>query len=262
MGTTTKTSESAAGKIWKHVSPQLIDADGRKVMQDSTSTGLRSLYHHMEWRYAQLVLQNQRLRLSAVSSWSDPYEKAWVNILFNRPGSVLKGAEAYGICFTTSTYDEPAWRMHGFSRPPPMVRLMLRKNSILDAIRVSLALHAGSWFLGSVRYRQTTELNSLARTVVGHEQKDVSRMAAAMLLHKRNAFVFENEVRLLLILPPGTSAGDAVFLPIPTSAVTQVMSSPHATDAECCRVEGELSVLGKKLTRSRVLRGPSWTLVP
>jgi hypothetical protein len=262
MGTTTKTTEPAVGKIWKHVSPRLIGADGRKLMQDSTSAGLKSLYHHMEWRYAQLALQNGHLRLSAVSGWSDPYEKAWAKILFDRPGSALKGAVAYGICFTTSTYDEPAWRMHGFSRPPPMVRLRLRKDSILDAVRASLAVHAGSWFLGSVRYRPTADLNSLARIVVGQQQKDVSRMAAAMLLHKRNAFEFEKEVRLLLILPPGTPAGDAFFLPIPTSVVTQVMSSPHTTDVECHRVESELSVLGKKLTRSGVLRGPNWTLLP
>ncbi len=254
--------EPAVGKIWRHVPPRLASAGGRKLMQDGMSAGLKYLYHHMEWRYAQLVLQNRRLRLSSVSSWNDPYEKAWADILFNRPGSALSGSAAYGICFTTSTYDEPAWRMHGFSKPPPMIRLKFRTEGIIDAARSSLASSTGSWFLGCVRYRRTDELNSLAGTVLHREQKDVSRTAAGMLLQKRSAFAFEKEVRLLLIVPSGTIASPNVLLPITTSAVTQVMASPHSTASECDQIESELSAYGMKLTRSRVLRGPNWTVPP
>ena len=260
MDTTMQTSQPVAGKIWKHVSPPLVATNGCKLMQDWASSRFEFLYHHSEWPYAKLVLANHRLRLSATSSWTDPYEKAWINILFNRPSSALNGAVAYGMCFTTSKFDEPSWRMHGFGRQQPMVRLKLRTACIIDAARASLSMQPGSWFLGSVRYRRTSDLNSLAQTVIGDKQKDVSRMAAEMLVHKRNAFKFENEVRLLFIAPRDMPARDDILLSIDSTAIVQVMSSPHTSSVDCHRVEKELHELGRKLKRSGVLEGPKWAL--
>lgn len=247
------------GKLWKHAPPRSDRADHRKLMCDDSMLKTDALFHHIEWRFAKLIFENAQLRLSPVADWTDPYEKAWTELLFNRPQSPLKGAHAYGLCWTLTTFDEPAWRMHGFSRSQPMVRLRFHTRELLQAARGQLEREPGSWFLGSVRYCRTKQLDELAKLVANESQKDVSRNAATMLVHKRNAFRFEKEVRLLYIDPPGSQPRSEIFLPMnPAADITQVMSSPYATKKSHGDISRALRAHGMKVVSSGVLAAPDW----
>ena len=97
----------------------------RKVVRDTSLKDDAWLYHYLPWPYALVILKNRRLRLSPVQSWTDPYEKWWCRLLFEGPDR-LAGVIAYGLCFSTSAFDEPAWRMYGFGKNVPIVRIGCR----------------------------------------------------------------------------------------------------------------------------------------
>jgi hypothetical protein len=172
-------------------------AGGRKVLYDDSMRGTHSIYHFLPWPYAKAIFRNRRLRLSPVHSWSDPYEKWWCQLLFNHPGK-LSGVNAYGLCWTTSQYDEPAWRMAGYGRKEPIVRIRCCVETILAAGRSLIENKPGSLFLGTVHYARQKKLFNLAQGVVTSAHKEISLTASALLLQKRNAFRFAPCVRVVV----------------------------------------------------------------
>ncbi len=229
-------------------------SDGRKIMRDRCLPKRKLIYHMLPWPYAKAIFDDGRLRLSQVRSWTDPYEKWWCDILFNR-SSTLSGVQAYGLCWTTGTHDEPRWRMAAFCRNEPIVRIRCRADVILEAGREMIGKSSGSLFLGSVCYQREKKLRELAKHVTAGSRKEVTRTAAAMLLHKRIAFKFEQEVRLLWL--DREPACDAVFVEIePAATINQVMTSPYATQTEHRTIQAYLDKRGIESKKSALLSTP------
>lgn len=226
-----------------------------KVLYDRSRPANESVYHRLPWQFALPIFKNGCLRLGAVQRWTDPYEKWWCDGLFGR-STDLQGVNAYALCWTTSSFDEPAWRMFS-SGAAPIVRIECRRSSLLDAAKNFAEDRSGSWFLGAVRYCPEKILMSMARQVNQGLHKEVSRTAASMLLHKRNHFQFEQEIRLLY-LERGTPR-DEVFLPIETQLVIEdVMTSPYATPDQHQQVVSDLKKFNMVPRRSLILSPPKW----
>jgi hypothetical protein len=145
-------------------------------------------------------------------------------VLFKGPSS-LKDLHAYGLCWTIGTYDEPLWRMAAFRRNDPIVRLRCRVDRILNATRHLIENSAGAMYFGKVRYVPSEKLAEMARSLTAGQHKEVTRTAAAMLLHKRNAFKFEREMRLLWL--DREEGRESMHLQIdPSTIIDQVMIRP------------------------------------
>lgn len=237
---------------------------GAKVMRDARLPLSTSIYHRLEWRYARLIFENSRLRLSPLLDWPDPYEAWWCGELFGRPRTPLHGINAYALCWTMSKFDEPAWRMVGYGRSEPIVRLRCTVQSLLESARESLGAQPGSWYIGRVRYRRTSRLRLLAGRLdqcdsssAERKLKDVGRTAASLLIRKRKAFRFEEEVRLIFLDQQGSPPKTEIFLPVDRAMITDVMTSPYATNQRA-RVAQELAIFGRKPRRSLVLSRPRW----
>lgn len=220
-------------------------ADGRKVVVHTSLEPTSFLYHYLPWKYALLILEHQRLRLSAVQSWSDPYERWWCRQLFSS-GRALQGVNAYGLCWTTSHFDEPMWRMNGFKRDP-VVRIRSRTSSLLAAAR--RADVNASIYLAGVTYRPERALKQ--RAIAHTYAKQSSREATQLLLLKRNAFRFENEIRLVW-LDREPEAGEQ-FLPINRADICQVMINPHSDLAERNMIGQQFKNIGVRLIASKLL---------
>jgi hypothetical protein len=183
-----------------------------------------------------------------------PLEKWWCDALLGRP-SALAGMKAYALCWTSSRYDEPAWRMVGFGKQYPIVRIRTRASDLLQAAEDFVSKHRGAMFLGAVKYSGEGSLKAAAARMRNGQMKDVTRTAATMLLHKRRAFRFEKEIRLLW-LDTGKSQSRLPF-PFPArKAITQVMISPYVNALECAQIIRELKPYGVKTVRSGVLNAP------
>jgi len=238
---------------WTHY-PQ--GGSGSKVMHDGTRSLDRPIYHRLQWSWARKIFENGTLRLGAVQKWPDPYERWWCEGLFGR-NTPLAGVNAYALCWTTSSFDEPAWRMFGCEKGGPIVRVGCKVRALLEAATRQTTNEPGSWFVGTVRYKPAARLEALATEIEEGNHKEVARTAATMLLHKRNAFRFEREVRLLFL--DRGPAREAVYLPIDTHAVvSDVMTSPHASPAQHEAVRKSLRPFGVKTRKSLILAKPIW----
>ncbi|ESX84908.1 hypothetical protein [Mesorhizobium sp. LSHC412B00] len=86
-------------------------------------------------------------------------------------------------------------------------------------------------------------------------KKEVTRMAATMLLHKRRAFKFEDEVRLLWLDKQALREG--VYIDIKAKTfIDQVMITPHASPAETVNIKREMKPFGVPCLSSGVLKSP------
>jgi hypothetical protein len=210
----------------------------------------------LEWRYAKLIFQTDKLRLSPVRSWQDPYERWWCDGLFNRRGPLL-GFQPYGSCWTTGAHDEPRWRMAGFGpeKKTPIVRIRCRVDAMVDSAKGLITDSAGSAFLGRVQYRGERALVRPAQSVAEGSKKEVTRMAVTMLLQKRRAFKFEDEVRLLWLDKRALREG--VYIDIEAKTfIDQVMITPHASPTETANIKWEIKPFGVPCLASGLLNSP------
>ncbi len=227
--------------------------DGTKrvqVMLDGKLREHKKIYHMLRWPYARTILENCELRLYRVDSWDDRYEKRWQSRLFSSqlPSS---GIQAYALCWTTRTFDEPFWRVAGFGHNHPIVRIRCSVKGILNSILRSRLDRCAHVFLGKVEYLREKELDALAARAKS-ESFDRLQPIANLLLHKRNAFRFESEVRLLW-LEYGPSV-EFISLPVvPKSVISQVMISPYAKQHDRERIMTVVKERGIPCLRSMVL---------
>jgi len=226
---------------------------GRKVMHDGSLKSEAYLYHMLSWPYAERILEERRLRLAPVRCWDDPYEKWWCDLLFDQPGPLV-GIQAYGLCWTTGRYDEPRWRMAGFRKSDPVVRIRCRAGALLEAGRGLIEATSGALFLGKVLYLGESKLQGLAKSFRAGTRKHVTRTAASLLLHKRSAFKFEQEVRLIWL--DREPRRDAFYIPIDAAVIDQVMTSPHDSWDQHSRIKAKLEPRGIECKRSGILRAP------
>ena len=234
--------------------PWRISSRGKetgKILLDRSLQGHRHVYHMLTWPYAQAIFEDGRLRLSSVRSWDDPYEKKWCEILFGGE-SKLAGIRAYGQCWTTSQFDEPLWRMAGFGKSDPIVRIRCRVDALVEAGRELISRLPGSLFLGRVHYRREQQLLALAQSVITRKCKEVTRMAAGMLLQKRTAFRFEREVRLLWLSREPAEPAATINIDTP-AVITQVMTTPYASLAQHRSIKSYVERYGIEVKRSAVM---------
>jgi hypothetical protein len=236
---------------WKLVSRS---ATGGKVYLDATLGPSSYIYHRLEYPYARAIFQNERLRLGLIASWKDPYEKWWCEALFARP-SALENTRAFGLCWTSSWNDEPAWRMVGFGRRHPIVRIRSKVLDLLDAATRFAAEHSGSMFLGRVRYQTENTLKAAAAAVRAGHTKSVTRAAATMLLQKRRAFRFEEEIRLLWIAQ-GTAERQLWLPVIAKDVIDQILISPHVPRKQQKKIQAGFAHYEVDVLKSLVLHAP------
>jgi hypothetical protein len=212
-------------------------ANGSKVFIDGSLQDGAWVYHYLEYPHALSIFSEDRLRLANPINWPDPYEQWWCKTLFDRTGP-FREISAYALCWSRSQFDEPAWRMAGFQRTNPIIRIRCRVRDILAAASALAEQRAGAFFTGKVGYESEERLARRAQSARSGEMKEAPRMAANSLLRKRNAFRFEKEIRTLWLdrEPQNT----ALFLPIDAkSVVKQVMCSPHTHPDQRARIRQE-----------------------
>jgi hypothetical protein len=227
---------------------------GRVVYVDPELSLGRYLYRYMPAKNAVRTLESGSLWFAAPSTWDDPHERWWCDMLF-RKHTALAGVGAYGSCWTTRTHDEPFWRLYACACDPnagdgdpmaslPAVRFRVRTQALLDWFcnSIGCAKHQCKGFAGVVRYCSSAQLAEVASHARAFKDNP-SSLAAAGLHLKRRAFAFEDEVRLLLIdrqpLKPG------IALPVDcTFLFDQVMIGPTNDTGKYLEVAALLKALG------------------
>lgn len=218
---------------------------GYNIKRDSRLREDTNIYHLLPWRFALSIFKESRLRLSPVKTWKDrdPYELWWYSIIEK---SVLQ--PAYGLCWTTSSYDEPVWRMAAFGREPcmlPIVRIRSTVALLLWAAKQLSEGTDGSMYIGKVDYKKKNELTKLGR----------SDLFSDKMFVKRNNFRIEKEIRLL-ILQKKNYASEFHLNIEPKKVINQIMISPHATEHQRKQLKSEFNKYGITTRHSLILSPP------
>ena len=228
---------------------------GSKVFRDDELKTGASVYHYLEYPHALSIFSEGRLRLANPNQWSDPYEQGWCKAISDGPGALQK-TNAYVLCWSRSQSAAPAWRMAGFERSNPILRIRCRARDILAAAGTLAQQRAGAFFMGKVCYEPEQDLWRRVSSARAGEVKEVTRTLANLLLRKRNAFRFEKEIRALWLDSEPTKT--ALFVPIdPKAVVKQVMCSPYAHPDQRARIREEfMDRFGVEVIDSRTVPGP------
>jgi hypothetical protein len=126
---------------------------------------------------------------------------------------------------------------------------------MVDSAKGLITDSAGSAFLSRVQYRGERALVRPAQSVAEGSKKEVTRMAVTMLLQKRRAFKFEDEVRLLWLDKRALREG--VYIDIEAKTfIDQVMITPHASPTETANIKREIKPFGVPCLASGLLNSP------
>lgn len=233
-------------------------------------------------RFLELLKQRENTLVRA-ALWEDPWEECWSGLVRKRLGASLP-ADVFGQCWTTSKESDAMWRVYAPLRDGVKIRttVAVLRESISDA---NMRYRAGVWkvrywsdrklikwgtgVLGHLERKKPRpgDLKDVRRALLeanlevffvkkpGREWNEfVSRShqlagpinAIDPYLHKRLAFQWEHEVRLLA-WSPERSGSDTLSYPFdPIKHIHQVVFDPRMEETVCAMVKEHIRTLGLK----------------
>lgn len=156
----------------------------------------RTLYRYMDHK----KLEEKKLRFSNPENWKDPYEKLFLDSKYLFSGSEedeyrLKN-RVFCICLTPVNSSEAAWKVYGYATKfsidtTKLVRVLEENSKEYDI------------YIGKVNYKSASSLrrDSVSKLTGLSKESFISSDEAwvRLLLLKRTAFKYEEEIRIILV---------------------------------------------------------------
>lgn len=188
----------------KPISQKMKGYDKISWLGEKKSSQTHVLYKYMNVKYAIEFLKTGAFLMSEPSAWSDPYEKRF----YTADYSNIKGFKPHRIycsCFTQQVSNEAAWRMYSSKDTgiaSRAIRFEFRRSSLLQVLDYGLL--SGKIYLGNALYDYTSKQidglhlkkNPLYERYFRNFSLD---KFLNLLLIKRKAFDYEQEVRMFLV---------------------------------------------------------------
>jgi hypothetical protein len=222
-----------------------------------------TVYRYLYQSQLEELVTKSALKLVRPHGWEDPHEKWWCDELF-RAGSALHDAQPYASCWTVRNMDEPFWRFYSCRckpdspPPPPAVRIRTTIRKLVHVLSRAVDVTPAKVFIGRVRYCSPDALEAAAKRMRDGGGKEVASEAANGLHMKRNAFRFEQEVRVLWI--DKDKPRDSTCVPIdPLSLLDQVMIGPSKERSKVDEARAmvmELGVPQRLICESTIYKTP------
>lgn len=198
------------------------------------------IYRYCSIGEALAIVKSGKMTFAHPSVWKDKFEHEVQNQIFDKTGRFAHHLPLVK-CVSLEKMSEAMWRI--YAGAGGLVRLRFKLQSLLAA------LDKASWhcngtllpdhkiYCGPVRYMPTSDLRkevSAFGARIGGSRS--SAASAPALLAKRDAFQFENEVRIVLMLPGrrGALSADKLKQLVATAktkriseAVDQILVDPY-----------------------------------
>ncbi len=196
------------------------------------------------------------------SSWQDPYESRFYKADYSKVFSNVdfvknKQMSLYACCFAMQKDSEPSWKMYvdenNQTDRKVCIQLKINFKALLDYLNYYITNKLDNQYIlvaGPVKYMEKNEINKLHRPddngELGSIFNDFNFTKYLRLLKvKRNAYKYEDEMRLFLIPKDGKVGKENLIIPIPAECPTDVIKSrrwgrivemlyldPNSTDKE------------------------------
>lgn len=173
--------------------------------KDFLSTKL--LHKYMPLEYALRTLNNNELWFANPIKWKDPFEKRFIEARYingSRNFDFPWKNRVFCICMTENTTSEAYWNT--YTQQQIGIEFKILKKELLK----ELERHSSEYdiYIGKVEYMKPADIKrSISKIPFATPEPvlDSDELYARLLLLKRNAYKFEDEIRIIIVKENETS---------------------------------------------------------
>ncbi len=193
-------------------------------------------------RISSTIGQNPYLWLANPSTWEDAFERRFIDVLYkDNNGGLnkfpLKG-RIFCTCFSLTRICEAQWKV--YSKNPNNICIKVNRVALLDELTKYLQANPNDEiYIGRVEYQETKIITgSISKNPIfaniGFSFNDQTSLVKLLTL-KRNAFLYEDELRIFLIKPQNSNTNHLKGIEFhyqckPTNLVESIMLNPSFKD--------------------------------
>ena len=201
------------------------------VSEEEFKNNTKPLHKHMSLESALNTLNNKVMWFANPTIWKDPFESRFVDAQYNRNGKLKPFPfkdRVFCACYTETAASEAYWTP--YSQQQIGVEFVVNRKELLK----QLELYADKYdiYIGKVEYMKTASIKrplSMIPFSVPHPRVWTKEWCARLLLLKRNAYKYEDEMRIMIVKKEKTKAKGIMleFNCEPTSLIERVILDPN-----------------------------------
>lgn len=162
----------------------------------------RPLFKHMSLENALKTLNDKELWFANPTTWNDPFESRFLNAKYkDQSANQVSGHpwlnKAFCMCLTQTAASEAHWTP--YSQDQIGIEFVIDRKKLVEI----LESHPTDYdiYIGKVEYMRTCEIKgALNKIPFANPPKMLSNeWWSRLLLLKRNAFIYEDEIRVILV---------------------------------------------------------------
>lgn len=192
-------------------------------------------------KYFDKCLVNRSLWFNNPEEWDDPYEKYFLNNSYGDHDCCIKN-RVYCSCFTSTRRTEAQW--NAYSKGDIAIGIEIDFKDFLSSLESAVG-NDGNIYVGRVSYVNNCRLskrNVWQPLSISKEDARCIReeeLCARLLLLKRKAFMYENEIRVIVVFNEQSTnnadlKGKYIVNTLTQQIILRVHISPHL-DVDCSK---------------------------
>lgn len=206
------------GKTIKLTAQQLENVLNTTVVNCNSVYG--TLYKYIRLSYVLEMLKNKEITFVSPELWNDPFETKYLKTDYSAIG-YIRPEQIYCFCARTDNANEEAsWNIYSNSQEDPLIRISLRTFHFLEYLKNYSDQHNCKIYYSRVDYglkaKDIAELYKADNEFHDRYFNDFTEEKYIQVMSlKRQAFKYENEVRIFLVSKDGKPIGNNGLLKIP-----------------------------------------------
>jgi hypothetical protein len=166
------------------------------------------------------MLKNKEITFVSPELWNDPFETKYLKTDYSAIG-YIRPEQIYCFCARTDNANEEAsWNIYSNSQEDPLIRISLRTFHFLEYLKNYSDQHNCKIYYSRVNYdlkaKDIAELYKADNEFHDRYFNDFTEEKYIQVMSlKRQAFKYENEVRIFLVSKDGKPIGNNGLLKIP-----------------------------------------------
>lgn len=161
------------------------------------------LHKYMPLEYALKTLNEKKLWFANPTTWRDPFEKRFIEAQYKdkngRYAPFMWKDRVFCICMTQTTTSEAYWNT--YSHQQIGIELRINKEKLYEEL--CLRQNQYEIYIGKVEYMKTSDIKKQSISSIPFEtpiaKVNSSGWNARLLLLKRIAYKYEDEIRIILV---------------------------------------------------------------
>ena len=165
----------------------------------------RPLFKHMSLEYALKTLNDKELWFANPTTWKDPFESRFLNAKYKDQSTKQKidhpwRDNVFCMCVTQRAASEAYWTP--YSQNQIGIQFRIYRETLVKTLMSFSFLRDYDIYIGKVEYMMTREIERALNNIPLAQPappKNTDMWWARLLLLKRNAYIYEDEIRIIAV---------------------------------------------------------------